>query len=163
VIILTPSTSYLGADVGLGLMVGRQDLDRAAEHLAARVLGGILDRQLHGFDFAGRQVAIDAREAFHDADLERRRRLGLGDRHHAYGSETGEGNSRADIANRFTNTHTLILPDTVFLPATRRVSSGEMGDAPVLDVPRAWRALDSDAKLRLIRRHRGEAGWPKKK
>jgi hypothetical protein len=60
VIMLTPSTSYhlraiCGADVGLGLMVGRQELDRTAEHLAAE----IVDRHLRGLDLAEVQVGIN--------------------------------------------------------------------------------------------------------
>ena len=52
---VVPATRDRRADIGLGLMIGRQDLDRSTEHLAA----DIFDGELHGLDFAGREVAID--------------------------------------------------------------------------------------------------------
>jgi hypothetical protein len=77
VIIFTPSTSY--------------HLHRTAEHLAP----DILDGQLHGLDFTGRQVAIDAREAVHHGDLERRGRLGLRHGHEGRGREPDGGGDHA--------------------------------------------------------------------
>ena len=119
-------------------MVGRQELDRAAEHLAAE----IVDRHLRGLDLAAVEIAVDAGEAFHDADLERRRRLGLRQGHQAQGSQAGDGRGPADMANRFTNSHVPILPKPFHSPQRTEISSGRARAAPV---------LDSGAKLRLIR------------
>src|SRR5919112_6787992 len=86
-----PAPRDLGPDVGLGLMVGPQELDRAAEHLAAE----IVDRHLRGLDLAEIEIGVNTGEPFGDADLERRRRLGLRQGHEAQGSQAGDGNGPA--------------------------------------------------------------------
>src|SRR5262249_6936437 len=120
---VVPTPRDLGADIGLGLVIGRQDLDGSAEHLAA----DILDGHLHGLDFTGGKVAIDAREGFHDADLERRRGLRLCDRHGARSHQAESGADRADITNSYWKFHTLNLPIWVHSTMGRTVVTTRSG------------------------------------
>jgi len=110
VIILTFSCRTSGARSRrrhrLGLVIGRQHLDRPAQHLAA----GILDRHLHRFDLAEIEVGIDAREAFHDADLERLWRLRLSDGDGPRGCQAGRGRHQGGKADGVCDFSYSILP-----------------------------------------------------
>src|SRR5436190_17393716 len=104
-------------------MVGRQDLDRAAVDLAA----DILDGHLHGLDLAGREIAINAREAVHHRDLQRARRLCLRNRSKANGRQAKRGRDNARISESVSNFHTLVLPNAAKAAEARNLASALHG------------------------------------
>jgi hypothetical protein len=87
-------------------MVGRQDLDRPAEHLAAE----IVDRHLRGLDLAEVQIGIDAGESFGDADLEWRGRLGLRQGDEAHRGQADRGRDHAGVPDSSRKSHNSTPP-----------------------------------------------------